>query len=343
MVLPNSNKRLFNVDNVDSGTTFQLMSDNKTGHEEQVLTTSSTPSNSVLFILGLIFTFGLFVFLIVIVVAVCIWARQAHGYIFGGEPDYRNSTSVARNDECQLTCHNNHENKLFAKRLQKDLIRNTPKEDTVEHSTLVTLPSPPVKTVVLSAQVSCTDSREGTLNAEPYHIIDECDVPESIQAAQPQNYGTLSRTHLLSSVDEDGYHFDNLGFECNQDTSADFFPSFDQTESLDTSVLDSSTQADLNKLEKELAESLAESLSTPLSPGFETESFNQKNSQKRQLSKQDSFQGLPPFKSFDKYLTLVSLDSTISLEETKKQWESIEEEDKENDDIDSVEEKQLQK
>lgn len=342
MVLPNSSREQFRLDSVDSRTTFQLMSNNKTRDEEQVPITSSTRSSSVLFILGLIFACGLFVVLVVIVVVVCIWVRQAHGYVVGDEPDCRSSASVARNEQCQLTCHSNHENKLSAKRLHIEPIRNTSKRHSVEHSTFVPLPSPPVKTVALSAQLSCTDLRDDTINNDRF------DEPESIQEAQPKNYGTLSRTHLLSSVDEDGYHIDNLGFECDQVTDTDFLPSFDQTESLGASALDSSTQADLNKLERELAESLPECQSSPSSaPNLETESFDQKDSQKGQLTKQDSFQGLPPFKSFDKYLTLVRLDSTNSLEsftleEIKKHWESIEEGDEERTNIDSVEEKQLQ-
>ncbi|KAG7165631.1 hypothetical protein Hamer_G013135 [Homarus americanus] len=324
---------------VNPGTATQMMIDKKKEDREQVVPSSVKTSNSVLLILGLIIACGIFVFLIVIVVVVCIWARQTQGYIIGGKPLCTSSSIIARNEACQLTHHSQHQSKFPEERHRKDEIKGLPKKDDEKLTTLVNLPSPQVKTIAISSQVSCPDLSEGTINPNPYHVIGELKELERSQTAQSQNYGTLSRSHLLSSVDEDGYHIDNLGFDFNEDTvQEEFYPSFNESEYQDIDPLDSNTQGALYK-----NEASASYQPGPLSSSdIEKESSNQESPLKRQLSKQDSFQGLPPFQSFDKYLTLVRIDSTTSiesctLEETKKEWESIEEEDEEN--LNVVEEK----
>lgn len=321
MVLPNSSSG----GPFDTGTDDDLgaHSDKNPNHHGQVSTPSNQNNSHLLFILGIVFASGLFVFLIVIVVVVCVWARKAQGYVIGGS-----SGVVTGKDDCHLTKHSHHKH-IFSNKIQEESHSiKWLNEDRKNNSTLVaSIPNPPVTTVPVTAQFPGKNISEGGINSDPYQIINGAGDQVNIEVARPQNYGTLSRTHLLSSVDEDGYHFDSLGIDNNAINKEDFCPSFDEVAAPIEKPSD-----DLEVYDRESGESSPKPSSFKDSYFAEGESATQDKPLEKQLSKQDSFQGLPPFKSFDKYLTLVRLDSTTSLEsysleDIKKSWRSIEEED----------------
>lgn len=275
----------------------------------------------VLFILGIIFASGLFVFLLVLITVVCVWAQQTRGYVIGRDPLYDGSVEVAGNEEIQLK---DHSNGGIGKCVKQP---DSQKQENSHNLSFVNNSSPPLKTIVVCNQVNGenTDLKSGP----PDEVLCSQSVGD-LKATHPQNYGTLSRTRLLSSVDEDGYHIDNLGFDLDGDNSnCDFLPT---SSSPETSLLDDNTRNLLEKLEEELQKPSADSTTSPLaSPKTNSASGSRESSLQRQLTKEDSFQGLPPLNSFDNYLTLVRLDSTTSLssgslEEARKQWQSIEEE-----------------
>lgn len=295
--------------------------------QEQVVISSDDRSRGVLFVLGIIFAGGLFVFLLVIITVVCVWARQARGYAIGQNPLYDGSVEVAGNEEIQLKDHSNGG-------ISSIKLSDSKKEEKSHNSSLVNISSPPLKTVVVAGQVKGDNSE---YKSGPPDEVLCSQSPGDIKPTHPQNYGTLSRTRLLSSVDEDGYHIDNLGFDLDGDNSnCDFLPT---SSSPETSLLDENTRNLLEKLEEELQKPSGDSITTPpASSKTDSTPGSRESSLQRQLTKEDSFQGLPPLNSFDNYLTLVRLDSTtslssISLEEAKKQWLSIEEEEEETENL----------
>lgn len=341
MVIPNSS--ISGVSSSNSG-------GNSDKHPGQVSSGESETKSHLLFILGIVFACGLFVFLIVIVTVVCIWARQARGYKLS-EHNLVPAPS-SKDPDCHLTRHT----------LKKDLLPyeiqssngHTSKylngKEEKRHSTFVaSVPSsPPVTTIPVTAQYPGKNISEGGINTDPYQIVEgsigECKSSSSSsrQVSPTQNnYGTLSRTHLLSSFDEDGYHFDSLGIDNPAVSKEDFCPSFDEVPSPEPGKLSASSpisgSCSPDPLDSASVFSEGDSDTQDKSDGNRT--------LEKQLSKQDSFQGLPPFKSFDKYLTIVRLDSTTSLdsntfEDTKRTWDSIEEEDEREEAIVLEEEKE---
>ena len=158
------------------------------------------------------------------------------------------------------------------------------------------------------------------------------------QTPSVPSYGTLGRSRILSSVDDDGYHFDNLGFGANSDADSDSpfdntFEkfSFDATttersqnqsgaeksngEIDDETLEDSVILAAVDRLEKDLQKSsqrFSANDEENLTCGEDVQ-LRSASDPEKSIFHQDSFQGLPNQGSFDKYLSLVRLDSTTSL------------------------------
>lgn len=331
MVIPNSSI---------SGVSSSKSGGHSDKHPAQVSSGESETKSHLLFTLGIVFACGLFIFLIVIVTVVCIWARQARGYKLSED-----SILPAPNSK-DLDCH------LTRHTLKKDLLpyeiqgsnSHTSKylngKEEKRHSTFVTsIPSsPPVTTVPVTAQYPGKNISEGGINTDPYQIVQgssgEWNSSSSTRQVSPaQNYGTLSRTHLLSSFDEDGYHFDSLGIVNPAVSKEDFCPSFDEVPSPVAGKLSGGSLHASSPISGSCSPDPLDSGCVFTEGDSDTQDKADGNKTlEKQLSKQDSFQGLPPFKSFDKYLTIVRLDSTTSLdsttiEDTKTTWKSIEEED----------------
>lgn len=281
---------------------------------------SSQTRSHILFILGIIFASSLFVLLILVIVLVCRWARKDKGYAVSSQDFSATDRRVYSNQDCQLT---KHTGTVLEDNYGKVSI--DAKKGRVNSVTLAALPTPPVKTVAVTTQVTPQTSKEKKASEKCQNFdsgVETCPI------TQAKNYGTLGRTHLLSTTDEDGYHIDNLGFEPEEGNVQDFISSFEKHQSLRTLYEDSFPES-LNKSHEntDVKEEVIQGASAA-----DIESINQGKQPDKQLSKQDSFQGLPPFESFDKYLKLVRLDSSTSLgsyilEDSKKIWESIEEED----------------
>lgn len=315
MVLPNSELQ------TESASQNTQSTGNKT--KQQLSPLSHEAKSRVLFALGIAFAFSLFVFLIVIIALVCTWTRQAKGYTVGGQ-DCEVTNHVFSDTDCQLTKHT----EGFCESNQTKNSINV-KKDQGKSITLAALPSPPVKTVAVTTQVAPKNSKEGSVDDDdPNFYIHG---PKNYPVIQPKCYGTLGRTHLLSTVDEDGYHVDNLGFDSEEVTAEEFLPSLDKRQSSAT-VYQHSFPDVMNESYSTIQPSVGEGQGAKGNFVAEIDSSDQENQLQKQLSKQDSFQGLPPLRSFDRYLTLVRLDSdtsleAYSLEETRRIWKSIDEED----------------
>ncbi|MPC21511.1 hypothetical protein E2C01_014500 [Portunus trituberculatus] len=310
MVLPNS----------------ELQNTQSTGNEtkQQLSPLSHEAKSCVLFALGIAFASSLFVFLIVIVILVCTWARRAKGYTVGDQ-DCEVTNQVFSDADCQLT---KHTERFCEKKRTKNSI--SAKKDQLKSCSLAALPNPPVRTVAVTTQVTPKNSKEGSVDDDDQNFyIHE---PKSYPVIQPKCYGTLGRTHLLSTVDDDGYHVDNLGFDSEEVTAEEVLPTLDKKQP--TATVYQHDFPDINKSYSTIQPSIGEGQSVKANFVAEIDSSNQENKLQKQLSKQDSFQGLPPLKSFDRYLTLVRLDSdtsleAYSLEETRRIWKSIDEDDEE--------------
>lgn len=317
MILPNSEPQTESVSqNAQS-----------TGNKDksQVSPPSHETKSRVLFILGITFASSLFVFLIVIIAVVCIWVRQARGYVVGDQ-DCEVTSQVYHGADCQLT---KHTEKVYESNQTKNTI-NT-RKDHVESITLAALPSPPVRTVAVTTQVTPKNSGKRGVddNCQNFDIHGQ----ETCPVVQTKSYGTLGRTQLLSTVDEDGYHIDNLGFESEEASVEQFMSSLGERQ-YSATVYQHSFPDVINASFGTIHPSTAEGQSATVASAAEVDSTDQENPSQKQLAKQDSFQGLPPLRSFDRYLTLVRLDSdtsleSYSLEETRKIWKSIDEEDEE--------------
>ncbi|KAK3856546.1 hypothetical protein Pcinc_037139 [Petrolisthes cinctipes] len=327
MVIPNSS--LSGVSSSDSS----VGSDK---HPGQVSSQQSETKSHLLFTLGIVFACGLFVFLIIIVTVVCIWVRQAQGYKLS---EHFTAPPPGKDPECHLTRHTLNKDSLpydIQDNSRASIYLNG-KEEKRHSSFVASIPShPPITTVPVTAQYPGKNISEGGINTDPYQIVQGSRYERnsnSSQVSHTQNYGTLSRTHLLSSCDEDGYHFDNLGIDNAAVSKEDFCPSFDEVPSPVVGELTDGLLSASNQVSGASSPDPLDSGSVFTEGDSDTQDKSDNNKVlEKQLSKQDSFQGLPPFKSFDKYLTIVRLDSTTSLdsntfEDTKKTWSSIEEED----------------
>lgn len=309
MVLPNS----------DLQTNAQSTGNKAT---QQLSPLSQEAKSRVLFALGIAFASSLFVFLIVIITLVCTWARRAKGYSVGDQ-DCEVTNQVFSNADCQLT---KHTERICESSQTKNSI-NT-KENQAQSITLAALPTPPVRTVAVTTQVTPQSSKERSVDdTDPNFFIHE---PKTYPVIQPKCYGTLGRTHLLSTVDEDGYHFDNPGFDSEEGTAEEILPSLDHRQS--SATVYQQDFPDIDESYSTVQPSVGEKQGAKADFVAEINSTDQEKQLQKQLSKQGSFQGLPPLRSFDRYLTLVRLDSdtsleAYSLEETRRIWKSIDEED----------------
>lgn len=308
----------------NSASKTESQSDQLTGNKsEQQLGASLSSQNRshLLFILGIIFASSLFVLLVVVIVVVCRWARRAIGYTVHNQDFATADHHVYSRQDCQLTKHSGTVPKTNSEKDSSDI-----KKGSVNSVTVAALPTPPVKTVAVTTQVTPQASKEERPD-ERCPKFDSVSGVETCPVVQSKNYGTLGRTHLLSTVDEDGYHIDNLGFEPDEADPDEFIASFEKHQSRSTLYEDSFPKIfDKSSENTDIKDKVIHGASAA-----EIDCSSQGKDPEKQLSKQDSFQGLPPFESFDKYLTLVRLDSStsigsVSVEESKKIWESIEEE-----------------
>ncbi|KAG0721401.1 hypothetical protein GWK47_046533 [Chionoecetes opilio] len=314
MVLPNSEPRTESVSQDGQST------GNKT--KQQLSPLSYKTKSRVLFILGVTFACSLFVFLIVIIAVACAWARKAKGCVVGDQ-NSEVTSQVYNNVDCQLTKHT----ERVSEGNQTKYSINT-RKDRVNSITTAAPPCPLVKTVAVPTQVSSRNSGERDVddNLQNFYIHGR----ETCPIVQPTSYGTLGRTHLLSTVDEDGYHVDNLGFDSEEANTEEFLSSLGKRQS-SAPGCQQSFPTDISESVGTIQPSTAERQNTTVASA-EVEYSDQDNKSQKHLSKQDSFQGLPPLRPFDRYLTLVRLDSdtsleSYSLEATRNIWKSIDEED----------------
>lgn len=313
MVVPNSESQMENPNIHLAGNESK---------QQVAISFSSQTRSHLLFILGITFACSVFVLLVVFIVVVCRWVRRGKRYAVGSHDFAVTDHPVYSSQDCQLK---KHTGKVHENNHAKYFIHA--KKGQVNSVTLAALPTPPVKTVAVTTQVTPQSIKEKKVSEKCPKFDSKCEV-ETCPTIQPPNYGTLGRTHLLSIADEDGYHIDNLGFESEEANEEDFISCFEKQRPLKT-LREDTFPGIVNKYD-ENTEAKGEDIQG--ASAVEKESSDQIKDHEKQLSKQDSFQGLPPFESFDKYLTLVRLDSTTSLgsysaEDGKKIWESIEEED----------------
>lgn len=312
MVLPNSSSQMESQNAQSAG--------NKS--KQQVVSSLSSETRSyVLFILGIVFASSLFVFLIVIIVVVCTWVRRSKGYAVSDKDFAVTDHNVFSSQDVKLT-------KQIEKGVEHKQTNNSSdtKRGQVNPVCLAALPTPPLRTVAVTTQVTPKTSKEQTAS-ECWPSSGSISGVETCPVVQPKNYGTLGRTHLLSTADEDGYYIDNLGFDPDEGGVDTFISTFDE-QSPSTVYEDGFPNID-SKADENI---YAEDEVTEGSSAVKVEANRAGEQPEKQLSKQDSFQGLPPFESFDKYLTLVRLDSSTSiesysLEDSKTLYESIKEED----------------
>ena len=311
MVLPNSE-----LQTETEGQNTQLTG-NKS--KQQVSPQSYETKSRVVFILGITFASGLFVFLIVFIGVVCTWVRQAGRYAVGDQ-NCEVTQQVDTGGHCQLTKHSENN------KTKKSIIA---KKNEVGSITLAALPSLPVKTVAVTTQVTTKYLEEkGVDNNSLTFDIHELEKHPEVRS---KNYGTLGRTHLLSTADEDGYHIDNFGFDSEEANTEEFSSSLGKRPSSFNAFQHNFPDV-INQSVSTIQPSTTEGQGAKVTSVTEVDSSDQNNPSQKQLSKQDSFQGLPPLRSFDRYLTLVRLDSDTSLEsysmeETRRIWKSIDEED----------------
>lgn len=264
VVMPNANSGEVIV--------IRIGSSNITKETEQV-----RPQNNQLFVVGLVFACGLFVFLLVAIIIAFILAKQARGYVIGSENLESNLVDTTGNEFRQLTDH-----KFGGKGDQTNVNGTATSDAAKRHS------SPVIKSAAPSSSQNL--NLAGNLDSNSPH--------ESgcIQKVRPQSYGTLSRTRLMSSVDEDGYYIDKFDYNLG-----DISP----TDENDGNVIDDEVQSILTNLEEDLQGDI--------------EKLQNKTPLKRQLTKQDTFESLPPLKSFDNYLTLVRIDSASNFDSVLEQ------------------------
>lgn len=264
VVMPNANSGEVIV--------IRIGSSNITKETEQV-----RPQNNQLFVVGLVFACGLFVFLLVAIIIAFILAKQARGYVIGSENLESNLVDTTGNEFRQLTDH-----KFGGKGDQTNVNGTATSDAAKRHS------SPVIKSAAPSSSQNL--NLAGNLDSNSPH--------ESgcIQKVRPQSYGTLSRTRLMSSVDEDGYYIDKFDYNLG-----DISP----TDENDGNVIDDEVQSILTNLEEDLQGDI--------------EKLQSKTPLKRQLTKQDTFESLPPLKSFDNYLTLVRIDSASNFDSVLEQ------------------------
>ena len=183
----------------------------------------------------------------------------------------------------------------------------------------------------LAEEISSDDLCHGELNSSPLPRIAPVNASSTLVSRGVASYGsTLGRSRLLSSVDDDGYHFDNIGF--SDDSIKENELPIDQTvtssqqlENIQEDVFDDSIMDAVDKLEKDLQQSphfgsfpkvgdfyLKGADSSSSLDG--KQALLRRTSSDRILTRQNSLHDmLPHQRSFDKYLSLVRLDSTSSL------------------------------
>ena len=133
----------------------------------------------------------------------------------------------------------------------------------------------------------------------------------------PNTYGTLSKTSLLSTEDEDGYYCDNLAYVVNDPTEADSSVSIDNCQVLEAAN-DSDNSAEIDEVILEAVEKLDNELHNDPIAGSQielSEEVSEKTSSntKDKLARQESLKALPRQRSFNKFLSLVRLDSSASI------------------------------